>query len=338
MKTRTLLSLSILLVTLVLVFNTSVTATVLGYQDKNAKLTVPAAEAKTAKAIETAPDINAKMVAAEEFVKKYPASKARPQIAKYLSNEILGVKDATQKLATGQKFAALFNDPSETKLVQPALIDAFVQLARYDEAYEAASSFLANDADDVQVRVLLALTGADLAKAQNVKHIKVSSEYGAKSIELIEADKKPEGMDSESWVKEKAMLPVLYQQMAIVWLLQQNSTSAQSYLEKSVSLKPTDPFNYALLGSITNTEYQSMAQTVQGLPDGKSKDELMQKANALLDKVIEQYAHAVALATGKPQFQPLRDQVMQDLTTYYKYRHQNSVEGLEKYIDTYKAP
>jgi tetratricopeptide (TPR) repeat protein len=308
------------------------------WQDKPAKQTVPEAEAKAAKAIGAATDINAKFVAAEEFVKKYPASKVRPQLAKYLSNEVFGVTDANQKLAIGQKYVAIFNTPSETRLVQPAMIDAYVQLARYDEAFDTASPFLASDPDDVQVRVLLAVTGADLAKNQNVKHIKASREYGAKSIELIEADKKPERMDNDGWVKEKAMLPMLYQQMAVMLLIQQNTTEAQAYLEKSVQLKPNDPFNYALLGSITNNEYQSLAETVQGLPDGKSKDEMLQKANLMLDKVIEQYAHAVGLAAGKPQYQPLRDQMMQDLTAYYKYLHKGSVEGLDKYIDTYKVP
>jgi hypothetical protein len=65
---------------------------------------------------------------------------------------------------------------------------------------------------------------------------------------------------------------------------------------------------------------------------------LLKKANQILDQVIEHYARAAALAEGKPQYQPLRDQVMLDLTTYYKYRHNSSIDGLQKYIDGYKVP
>lgn len=338
MKTRSLLSHAILLCSLVLVFNASITAYEVTFQDKKPTTTVPEAEAKAAQAIEAAIDVNAKFVAAEEFVKEYPASKARPQVAQYLANQVFGVTEPNQRLAVAQKYLVLFTDPTEAKVVKPALIDAYVQLKRFDEAFESGASYLANDAEDVQVRITLAIAGAELARAQNVKHIKASRDYGTKAIELLEADTKPVAMDNDTWLRGKAMLPTLYQQMAVMSLVEQKPAEAQTNLEKAAKLSPADPFNYALLGGITNSEYQTLVQTVRGLPDGASKNEMIQKATTLLDKVIEQYARAVALATGKPQYQPLRDQVMQDLTTYYKYRHNNSDEGLQKYIDGYKVP
>jgi hypothetical protein len=338
MKTRSLLSQAILLCSLGLVFNTSIMAGVITSQDKNPKVTVSDAEAKAAKAVEAARDINAKFVAAEVFVKKYGASKARPQVAQYLASQVFEVTDATQRLTLAQKYVALFTDPTEAKLVKPALIDAYVQLNRFDEAFDSGASYLASDPEDIQVRVLLAMAGAELARGQNLKHAKATREYGVQAIELLEADKKSATMDNDSWLKEKAMLPTLYQRMGVMSLIEQKPTEAQVNLEKAAKLNPADPLNYALLGGITNSEYQSVAQTVRGLPDGKSKDEMLQKANTLIDKVIEQYARAVALSTGKPQYQPLRDQVMQDLTTYYKYRHNNSDDGLQKYIDGYKLP
>jgi hypothetical protein len=171
-----------------------------------------------------------------------------------------------------------------------------------------------------------------------VKYMKATREYGAKAIELIEADKKPAALDNETWLKEKAMLPALHQQMGVLSLIEQKLTEAATSLEKAAKLNPADPFNHALLGSIANNEYQSLAQTVQSLPSGKSKDEMMQKVNATLDRVIEHYAQAIALANGKPEFKPLAEQVLQDLTTYYKFRHNNSAEGLQKYIDGFKLP
>lgn len=338
MKTRSLLAHAILLCSLVLVFNTSLNACLVASQNQNPRTTVPEAEAKTAKAVEAAKDINAKFVAAEEFVKKHAASKARPQVAQYLANQIFGVTDPTQRVAMAQRYIAIFTDPMEVKLVQPALIDAYVLLNRADEAFDSGASYLANDAEDVQLRVLLAITGAELARGQNVKHLKASRQYGAKAIELIEADKKPAYMADEDWVKQKAMLPTLYQQMGIISLIEQKAGEAEIKLEKAAKLNPADPFNYALLGSITNNDYQAMAMTIRSLPEGKSKEEMLQKANSVLDKVIEQYARAVALSEGKTQYQQLHDQVLQDLTPYFKYRHNNSVEGLQKYIDGYKLP
>jgi len=179
---------------------------------------------------------------------------------------------------------------------------------------------------------------AELTRNQNVKYMTVGKEYGAKAIELLEADKKPAAMDDAVWLKEKAMLPTIYQQMAIISLVEQKPSEAELKLEKAVKLNPADPFSHALLGSVANNDYQTVALSLKGMPDSKSKDELLKKANLLLDRVIEHYARTVALAEGKPQYQPLRDQVMQDLTTYYTYRHNNSAEGLQKYIDGYKLP
>lgn len=338
MKTRSLLSHAILFCLLTLVFNDFTTARAITSQNQTPKITVPEAEAKAAKAIEAAPDANAKFVAAEAFVKKYPASKARPQLAQYLAGQVFGVTDPTQKLAVAQKYIALFTEPMEAKLVEPALIDSYVQLKRFDEAFDRGAAYLANDAEDVHVRILLAITGADLAKNQNAKHLQASRQFGDKAIELIEADKKPANMDDGNWVREKAMLPTLYQQMGIILLVERKPSEAEAKLEKAAKLNPSDPFNHAVLGSITNNDYQTLALSIRGMPEGKSKDDMLQKANQILDKVIEQYAHAVALATDKPEYQTLRDQLMQDLTTYYKYRHNNSDEGLQKYIDGYKLP
>lgn len=338
MKTRSLFSHAILLCSLVLVFNTSITASVLTWQDKTSTIKVPEAEAKAAKAVEAAKDVNAKFAAAEEFLKKYPASKARPQVAGYLVNLLFGVTEPNQRLALAQKYLALFTEPMEANLGRPALIDSYVLLKRFAEAFDNAAPYLASNPEDVQILVLLAITGVELARNQNVKYIKATRQYGTKAIELIEADKKPSFMDNESWVKQKARLPELYQQMGVLSLVEQNATEAEARLEKAAKLNPADPFNYALLGSITNNDYQTLALTVRGMPDSKSKDDMIQKANTILDKVIEQYARAVALAAGKPQYQSLHDQVLLDLTAYYKYRHKNSDEGMQKYIDGFKVP
>jgi hypothetical protein len=58
----------------------------------------------------------------------------------------------------------------------------------------------------------------------------------------------------------------------------------------------------------------------------------------MLDNVIEAYAHAVALAESNPNLQQVRQQYLQDLEAYYKYRHHNSTEGMQQLIDKYKTP
>ena len=59
---------------------------------------------------------------------------------------------------------------------------------------------------------------------------------------------------------------------------------------------------------------------------------------ASLDLVIDAYAHMIALAEGNERMASVRQQYLQDLEAYYKYRHHNSTEGMQQLIDKYKTP
>lgn len=302
------------------------------------KVKVPEAEAKAAKAVESAPDIDAKMTAAEEFLKKYPKSNARSEVAQYVVSQILGVSDPNQKLALAQKYTTIFTAKNEADSIKPSEIDAYTKLGRFDEAFAEAATYIAKQPEDIQVLVLLSITGVEQAKAKNPKFVAASKQYGAKAIEMLEGDKKPVTMDADVWARQKAMLPQIYQELAIVSLMEQNPTEARAKLEKASQLNPVDPFNHMLLGSIVNDEYQKLALAYKSMTDTKTRDETMVKINALLDKIIEHYARGVALAEGKPQYQQFHDQLLQDLSSYYSFRHNHSTEGLQQLINSYKAP
>jgi tetratricopeptide (TPR) repeat protein len=333
MKIKRFLSTALLLCSVIVILHSSITA----QQDK-IKPKVSDAESKAAKAVEAPADASAKLAAAEDFVKKYPKSPLREDVAEYVADQLLGVADSNQKLTLAQKFPSVFTEPAEGNLAKLALLDAYVQLKRLDEAFTTGGAYLATNGDDIQVLTLLAIAGTEAAKARNPKYVKESGQYGAKAIELLEADKKPEKMDAGFWTGQKSRLPQIYQEMAIISLMQGNRTEAQAKLEKSQKLSPTDPFNYVMMGSLNNDDYQKVAQDYQKMPDGKARDTMLQQANALLDKVIDQYAHAVALSEGKAQYQALHDGVLEDLTAYYKYRHNKSTDGLQKMIDGFKLP
>ena len=72
------------------------------------------------------------------------------------------------------------------------------------------------------------------------------------------------------------------------------------------------------------------------MPEGKTKQEAAGQLNSILDRVIDSYARATALATGRAEYQTLLQQVIPDLTTYYKQRHDGSIKGLQQLINSYK--
>lgn len=309
-----------------------------GQEQDKSKPTVSEAEGKAAKAVESAPDLAAKLTAAGEFLKKYPKSTVRKQIADYLVGQIGAVQDATQRIPHAENFQKLFTADTERDAIQPVIIQAYIQAKKTDEAFTQAAALLAKQPENVTLLTQMTIAGTEEAKRQNPKYVTQSQQYGLKAVELIEANKKPADVDDTAWASHKQMLPRLYQNLGILSLVGGKSSEAKTKLEKSVSLDPSDPFNYVLLGSIVNEEYQQLAQSYKSMPEGKPQEEALKKATEMLDKVIDLYARALGTAHGKPEYEQLQAQILQDITPYYKYRHNGSTEGMQQLIDKYKTP
>ena len=305
-------------------------------QDKKPK--VSEGESKALTAISSAPDPQAKLAAAREFVKKYPKSASRPEVSGYLAGQIDQVKDGAQKLALAETYQQIFSTENELETIRPIILDAYFDAKRNDEAFALAASILAKQPENVFILSRMLIAGTDEAKRSNPKYVATSQQYGLKAIELIEANKKPPDMNDAAWEKQKALLPVLYQNTAILALMTGNSAEAKSRLEKAVTLDPAEAFNYVLLGSIANDEYQKLAEIQKSMPSGPQKTEALKRATEMMDKVIDFYAHGVAASEGKPEYKQIHDQLLQDLTPYYKYRHNQSTDGLQELIDKYKTP
>jgi len=294
-------------------------------------------ERKAASAINEAPDAAAKLTAAAAFVKKYPKSSGRQQIAEYVAAQIGQIKAPAEKLRPLVPFQKVFTAETELVAIKEIMVDSYAVSYRVDEAFNLGTALLAKNPDNLHVLAQLTMTGANAAKQQNPKYISQSMQYGTKAIGMIEANSKPTSMSDASWNYHKGMLPELYQQTAVLALFSGNKAEGKARIDKAVVLNPNDPFNYIVIGSLVNEEYQQVAKSYQALPAGAQKDEALKKANGLIDQMIDLYAHAVGLATGRPEYQQLQTQVLQDLTASYKYRHK-SLEGLQELIDKYKTP
>ncbi len=308
-------------------------------QDKDKKAPqVSADEAKALTKLETAPDINAKLQAAGEFIKKYPKSIKRFDVARYLSGEI-GKADPTAQVPLSQTFLSIFTDAKEAGLIHIVLIDAYLKANKVDEAFKAGATYLEKNPEDAAVLTQLGYAGIEQAKRNNPTHAHQSVTYVTKAIALIEADKMPENYSAEDWARFKTQWqPILYQSLGLVAYMSGKKEEAKAKFEKSVSLNPHEPFNYAMLGSLADEEYQVLAERFKTMMTGPLKDETLKRANAKIDEVIELYAHGVGLAQGDARYQALHDQLLPILTSYYKYRHKNSADGLQAFIDKYKKP
>jgi hypothetical protein len=308
-------------------------------QDKDKKAAqVSGDEQKALGKLESASDVNAKMTAAGEFIKKYPKSIKRLDAAKYISNEISKAEPAA-RITLAQNFLNIFTDTQEAGLITPILVDAYLTANKPDEAFKTGAAYLEKNPDDAAVLAQLGYGGIDQARRQNPAYAQQGITYTTKAIALIEADKMPVSYSPDKWAEFKTQWqPLLYQALGLAAYMSDKKDEAKAKFEKASSLNPAEPFNYAMLGSLANEEYQVLADRHKTMMSGPLKDETLKRANVKIDEVIEHFARTVALSEGKPAYQSLHDQILKDLTEYYKYRHNNSADGLQAFIDKYKKP
>ena len=296
-------------------------------------------EQKLVGSIMSAKDPGAKLNAAAELIKKHPKTSVRQRVAQNVANQVANVQDNAQKLTLAQQLETIFNDPAETDIIGPVVVEAYAGANQPDQAFAKGAQFLSHDPDALTLLVQLASVGADEAKKQNGKFIPQSIQHTTHAIELIEGDKRPVNTDDARWKEYKEQtLPQLYQTRAMLNFAKGDKAGAKADYIKASQLNPAEAFNFIMLAALLNDEYQDEGKQYQSMPAGPARDQELKKVQTLLDSVIDAYAHAVALSEGNAQLQQVRQQYVQDLETYYKYRHNGSTEGMQPLIDKYKAP
>ncbi|HEV8426423.1 MAG TPA: hypothetical protein VGQ41_00815 [Pyrinomonadaceae bacterium] len=294
-------------------------------------------EADALRAVKLATNPTTKLTAAEDLIARFPNSTARLSVAEEIAGEILKIKNGTVALALLERAQAIFTSVEEREILKPVALEAYALGNRTDDAFALATEMLAKNPDNIPVLVRMAQTGAEEVRRRNGKYADVSLQYGLKAIALLETDKKPASLDDEAWSRQKANLHQLYQQTAILYLAAGNASEAKARLTKASTLSPQDPSNFALLARVINADYLAHNDAYEAMPEGKAKQDAKKTLEAMLDSMIDTYARAAGLATGRVEYQTLLQQVIPDLTTYYKYRNNQSIKGLQQLINRYRT-
>jgi hypothetical protein len=307
-------------------------------QEKQAEVKVSGGERDAAAKIEKAKGTEAKLQAAAAFVKKYPQSPLRAQIAEGLSREIDQTTDNQAKASLALAFLDIFNQPNEAHLVNASLLNAYINTGQTKEALDLGTKWLAAHPDDIQTMQNLTILASGEAIKGNNAFMRQGRDYGAKAIALLEADRVPEGWDATKWPEFKqSALVSLYRETGVLAYKAGDKEAALPLLEKAVAMNSTDPGVYFLVSDLTNDEYQMRAKEYQ-VAGAAEKQAAYQKVEAALDRVIDSYARAIAFTQGNAQYQQANAAFRQDLEKYYKFRHNNSTDGMQQLIDKYKRP
>ncbi|HEX8148032.1 MAG TPA: hypothetical protein VF591_12700 [Pyrinomonadaceae bacterium] len=297
---------------------------------------VSGGERDAAQKIEKASGAEAKLQLATAFVKKYPQSPLRAQVADAIAREITATTDQQAKGSLAQTFLEIFNLPEEAPLVTPSLLISYINTGQTQDAMRVGAEWLAKHPDDIETMQNLTIAASTAAIKGNNAFVQQGRDYGAKAIELLEADKMPAGWDAAKWPTFKQQsLVSLYRETGVLAHLSGNREAARPLLEKAASLRSNDPGVYLLLADYVAAEYDLRSKAYNVAP-AEQKAAALKTAEAALDELIEAYARAVAMTDGDARYKAANDGLRTDLERNYKFRHKGSAEGMQQLIDKYK--
>lgn len=297
---------------------------------------VSGGEREAAQKIEKAKGTEAKLQLAAAFVKKYPQSPLRGQIAEAIAHEIAATTDNQAKGSLAQTFLDIFNLPGEAPLVTASLLNSYINTGQTQDAMTLGAKWLVEHPDDVAVLQNLTILASAEAIKNNNAFIVPGRDYGAKALAILEADKMPAGFDAAKWPDFKRQsLVSLYRETGILAFKAGDNAAAIPLLEKAVGLNSPDAAIYFLLSDLLNDVYEESAKRAI-VSSAADKPAATQKAEAALDRVIDAYAHAIAITDGKAEFTQANAAFRERIGPYYKYRHKGSTDGMQQLIDKYK--
>jgi len=311
-------------------------------QSKDDAPKISEGEQKAIEKIKAASGVSEKLKASAEYLKKNGKSQMRPRVAAYVSEEIAKVTDNNQRVSLIETYTKTFNLPEEADLVKPSLIESLLGSNKFEEAFAESSKYIEKNPDDVIVLTQLVWAGANQAQKQSqggqappATLMQKATTAGAKAVELLESDKKPEKMDATYWNNFRNLwLPRLYQAQGVILFVSNDKASAKDKLEKAAGLDPYDPPTLLMLCGILNDEYTKLGERYQT----EKKQALLNEALQKMDELIELLARAAAVTEGNAQYQAVSEQIAGQLKDYYSFRHEGKTDGLKELVQKFKKP
>ncbi len=231
-----------------------------------------------------------------------------------------------------KKWVSAYDKEARKLKVQPLLYEK-----KYGEAFTLGKEILVDEPENLRVLIDLGYSGYPAMVAKNESFTADSLNYARKAIQLIESGKAP-----ESWAPYKGKEDTLaYLNNAIGHLtLKSNSAEALTSLIKAAQFDTElkkDPFTYYFIAAAYESgPYTKLSADYKTKFEGKDKSPESELALAniqqVIDRLIDAYARAVAVAGTDPKFQVNKKEWLDTLTTWYKYRHNSSDAGLNEMI------
>ena len=205
------------------------------------------------------------------------------------------------------------------------------------EAFPVGKVVLAEELDQLDSLIALGSAGYLAASARNTSFDKEAIAYAKRAVQLIEAGKKP-----DDWAPYKGKddtLAYLYTTIGVLELKPAPNEAIEPLIKSTQfesELKKLPSTYFYLAQAYQAGPYAKLAADFQarfgGKPETPESKQALEKLNQVIDLLIDAYARAVALAGNDAQYAQNKTAWLASLTTFYKFRHQDSDAGLNEFI------
>ena len=205
------------------------------------------------------------------------------------------------------------------------------------EAFAVGKVVIAEEPDHLDSLIALGTAGYLAASARNTSFDKEAIAYAKRAIQLLEAGKVPDKWDP--YKRKDDTLAYLYSTIGVLQL-KPTPNEAIEPLIKSAQLESElkkQPLTYYYLAQAYQAgPYAKLSADFQakfgGKPETPESKQALEKLNQVIDVMIDANARAVALAGSDAQYAQSKTAWLNNLTTFYKFRHQDSDAGLNEFI------
>lgn len=209
---------------------------------------------------------------------------------------------------------------------------------KYAAAYTVGKQVLADEPENLRTIINLASAGYLASNAGDTSHNAETLQFARRATELIEQGGKP-----SDW-KPFAGRPDALAYLNFITgelILKERPAESVSYFRKAIesegAVKHTPVVYSRLAAAYIAGEYEPLAKRFTDAngsrpPESEEDKAAFAKINAVVDRIIDAYARAVALSGTDAQYQEARARWMQQLTQFYKFRNNDSTDGLDAYI------
>ena len=266
--------------------------------------------------------------------RKTEQDKAYDAAKKYLACPATEVDEAQQKIIDYlKKFVGQYEDATKKGRYRTLLYND----KKYPEAYALGKEILAAEPDNLKVLVDLGTNGYLVGPLNNASLSAEALEYAKRALQQLES-----GKTLEDWSPLQSKdVGVAYLNYTIGALsLEKDPAGALKNLIKAAQFETPlkkSPYTYAYIaGAYETGPYAKQSADYKTMYSGKDETAESKLAlaniNQIVDRMIDGYARAVALAGNDPTFSAPKNVWNESLTTWYKYRNNNTVAGLDQML------